>query len=156
MNTTSQLAKHLRDVYFGGNWTVTHLKSALKGITWQQATTKVYDFNTIATLTFHIHYFVGVASKVLDEGVLEGNDKLSFNHPPINSQQDWDTFLEQVFTAAEKFSTLIAKLPDDKLSNDFTDEKYGSYFRNILGIIEHTHYHLGQIALLKKLVSKTD
>lgn len=156
MNTTSQLAKHLRDVYFGGNWTVTHLKSALKGITWQQATTKVYDFNTIATLTFHIHYFVGVASKVLDEGVLEGNDKLSFNHPPINSQQDWDTFLEQVFTAAEKFSTLIAQLPDDKLSDDFTDEKYGTYFRNILGIIEHTHYHLGQIALLKKLVSKTD
>jgi hypothetical protein len=156
MNTTSQLAKHLRDVYFGGNWTVTHLKSALKGITWQQATTKVYDFNTIATLTFHIHYFVGVASKVLDEGVLEGNDKLSFNHPPINLQQDWETFLEQVFTTAEKFSTLIAQLPDDKLSNDFTDEKYGSYFRNILGIIEHTHYHLGQIALLKKLVSKTD
>ena len=156
MNTTSQLAKHLRDVYFGGNWTVTHLKSALKGITWQQATTKVYDFNTIATLTFHIHYFVGVASKVLDEGVLEGNDKLSFMHPPINSQQDWETFLEQVFIAAEKFSTLIAQLPDDKLSNDFTDEKYCSYFRNILGIIEHTHYHLGQIALLKKLVSKTD
>lgn len=156
MNTTSQLAKHLRDAYFGGNWTVTHLKSALKGITWQQATTKVYDFNTIATLTFHIHYFVGVASKVLDKGVLEGNDKLSFNHPPINSQQDWDTFLEQVFIAAEKFSTLIAQLPDDKLSNDFTDEKYGSYYRNILGIIEHTHYHLGQIALLKKLVSKTD
>lgn len=153
MNTSKQLAKHLRDVHFGGNWTVTNLKGALEGITWQQATTQIHDFNTIATLTYHIHYFVGVASKVLEEGVLEGDDKLSFNHPTINSQQDWESFLEQVFTAAEKFSILIAQLPDDTLSADFTNEKYGTYFRNILGIIEHTHYHLGQIALLKKLVN---
>lgn len=153
MNTSKQLAKHLRDVNFGGNWTVTNLKGALEGITWQQATTKIHDFNTIATLTYHINYFVGVASRVLDEGVLEGDDKLSFNHPPINSQQDWDSFLEHVFTAAERFSVLIAQLPGDKLFENFTNEKYGSYFRNIFGIIEHTHYHLGQIALIKKLVN---
>lgn len=152
MNSSTQLAKHLRDVHFGGNWTVSNLKGTLEDITWQQALAKVKDLNTIATLTYHIHYFVGVASKVLEEGVLEGNDKLSFSHPPINSQEDWETFKEKVFTAAEKFSELIAILPQEKLFEDFTNEKYGSYFRNILGIIEHTHYHLGQIALIKKLV----
>lgn len=152
MNTSTQLAKHLRDVHFGGNWTVSNLKDILEDITWQQAIAKIKDLNTIATLTYHIHYFVGVASKVLEEGVLEGNDKLSFSHPPINSQEDWEVFKEKVFTAAEKFSELIANLPQEKLFEDFTNEKYGSYFRNILGIIEHTHYHLGQIALIKKLV----
>jgi hypothetical protein len=30
------------------------------------------------------------------------------------------------------------------------EEKYGSVLRNIMGVIEHTHYHLGQIVLLKK------
>jgi phytoene dehydrogenase-like protein len=151
MDTSKQLAKHLKDVFFGGNWTVSNLSNVLEGITWQQAIKKVDSFNTIATLTYHIHYFVNVASRVLEEGVLEGNDKLSFNHPPIHSQEDWEALKQKVFTAAKRFSALITELPEDKLFEDFTNEKYGSYFRNILGIIEHIHYHLGQIALLKKL-----
>ncbi|HAI83731.1 MAG TPA: DUF1572 domain-containing protein, partial [Chitinophagaceae bacterium] len=31
----------------------------------------------------------------------------------------------------------------------------GTYYRNILGLIEHTHYHLGQIALIKKIIRNT-
>ena len=33
-------------------------------------------------------------------------------------------------------------------------EKYGNYFRNLTGIIEHLHYHLGQIVLIKKLIAE--
>ena len=36
----------------------------------------------------------------------------------------------------------------------FADEKYGHYYRNLHGIIEHTHYHLGQIVLIKKLLQQ--
>ena len=32
-------------------------------------------------------------------------------------------------------------------------EKYGTYYRNFHGLIEHAHYHLGQIVLIKKLVA---
>jgi hypothetical protein len=32
--------------------------------------------------------------------------------------------------------------------------KYGNYYRNLHGIIEHTHYHLGQIVLIKKLLKR--
>jgi hypothetical protein len=41
------IAKQFRDVHFGGNWTDSSLKQHLSGITWQQAATKVYSFNTI-------------------------------------------------------------------------------------------------------------
>ena len=54
MNTTAQIAKHMNDVFFGGNWTTSNLKDNLKDVSWQQATTKVYTFNTIATLVYHI------------------------------------------------------------------------------------------------------
>ncbi len=47
---------------------------------------------------------------------------------------------------------LIAQLPEGKLWEDFADKKYGSYYRNLQGIIEHTHYHLGQIVLIKKML----
>jgi hypothetical protein len=92
---------------------------------------------------------------VLEGGPLEGNDKLSFAHPPINSQEDWEEFVQQILADAEAFAQLIEQLPESRLYEDFSDTKYGIYFRNLVGIIEHTHYHLGQIALIKKLVKTT-
>jgi hypothetical protein len=50
------------------------------------------------------------------------------------------------------WSNLKEQLADSILSEDFTDKKYGSYYRNIIDIIEHMHYHLGQIAILKKII----
>ena len=43
-------------------------------------------------------------------------------------------------------------MPNDKLEEIFVDEKYGTYRRNIEGIIEHSYYHLGQISLIKKMI----
>ncbi len=148
----SQIATHFRAVFFGGNWTVSNVKDNLQGITWQEATKKVNDLNTIAVLTFHIGYFVEALIDVLEGKPLTSNDKFSFAHPPITSQEDWDKLVQKLLSNAEYATSLLEKLPDQKLLDDFTDKKYGTYYRNIHGIIEHTHYHLGQIALVKKLV----
>jgi len=152
MTTTSQIAKHLREFHFGNNWTASNLKDVLANVTWQEATTKVQSFNTIATLVFHINYYISADLKVLQGEKLNAKDALSFNHPPIHNQNDWDTFLDKVFTEAKDFANLIEQLPDSKLSEHFEDEKYGNYFRNLFGIIEHSHYHLGQIVIIKKLL----
>jgi len=152
MNASTNIAKHFREVFFGGNWTVSNLKEQLADVTWQEATTQVYSLNTIATLTYHIGYFVTVVLKVLQGGPLDGNDKLSFDHPPINSQEDWQNLIDKTLAEAETFTALVAQLPESRLWEDFTDPKYGIYYRNIHGIIEHTHYHLGQIAIIKKIV----
>ena len=76
--------------------------------------------------------------------------KYSFAHPPIQSKEDWEKLLDKLWTDAETFASLIEQLPESKLWEDFADGKYGNYYRNIHGIIEHTHYHLGQIVLIKK------
>ena len=156
MNLTAQIAKQLRDLHFGGNWTWSNLKDQLSDVTWEQATTKVYSFNTIAVLVFHTNYFVDAVLKVLRGGPLDAKDKYSFDHPPIQSQEDWDKMLDKVWTDAETFATLIEQMPESKLWEDFSDNKYGNYYRNIHGIIEHTHYHLGQIVLIKKLLLQAE
>jgi len=152
MNLTSQLAKHLRDVHFGGNWTTSNLKDNLADVTWQQATTQISPLNTIATLVYHTNYYISAVLKVLQGEPLNASDKLSFAHPPIHSQEDWDNLLNKVWVDAETFAALIEQLPEQTLWENFTNEKYGTYYRNIQGIIEHTHYHLGQIVLIKKMV----
>ncbi|MDX1942615.1 MAG: DUF1572 domain-containing protein [Saprospiraceae bacterium] len=155
MNLTGQIAKHFRDAYFGGNWASVNLKETLADVTWQQATAQVYSFNTIATLVYHITYYVSAVTKVLQGGPLDAKDKYSFEHPPIKSQEDWSIFLDKIWVDAEHFATLIEQLPEHKLWEDFTDKKYGNYYRNLHGIIEHLHYHLGQIILIKKILLQT-
>jgi hypothetical protein len=152
MNASQQLAKHLRDVYIGGNWTSVNLKDTLAGITWQQATSKVYELNTIAALVFHINYYVDAILMVLKGSPLKASDKYSFDVKQINSEEEWKQLVQYVFTQAEMLATLVEQLEEQKLYELFADEKYGTYFRNILGLIEHTHYHLGQISLIKKIL----
>jgi hypothetical protein len=89
----------------------------------------------------------------LQGGPLNAHDKYSFDHPPIQSQEDWQRLLDKVFSDAEDFATLVEQLPESKLGENFSEEKYGNYYRNIHGIIEHTHYHLGQIVIIKKLLA---
>lgn len=156
MKLTTQIAKHLREVYFGGNWTFSNLKDHLENLTWEQATTQVYSFNTIATLVYHTNYYIVAALNVLEGGPLDSKDKYSFDLPPIKSQQDWQKLLDKVWADVENFAELIEQLPEQILSENFTDKKYGNYYRNLHGIIEHTHYHLGQIVLIKKIILKAD
>ncbi|MAN59285.1 MAG: DUF1572 domain-containing protein [Flavobacteriaceae bacterium] len=153
-NTSHQIGKHLTDVYFGGNWTAVNIHDSLVDVTWQQATQPISDFNTIATLTFHTHYFVAAILDVLEGRPLTAKDKYSFDHPPIHSQEDWKNMLQTVFTDVRRTVTLIEDLDPQKLHDTFVDPKYGNFYRNLHGLIEHTHYHLGQITFLKKMVKQ--
>ena len=150
MTLTAQIAKHLRDVYHGGNWTTSNLQDNVKDLSWEEATTQVESYNTIVALVYHINYYVSAIGKALAGGPLDSKDAYSFDHPPVSSEADWQRLLERVWADVETCVRLIAELPDSKLSEDFIDPKYGSYFRNLHGLIEHSHYHLGQIALIRK------
>jgi hypothetical protein len=72
--------------------------------------------------------------------------------PPIASQQAWEQLLEETWANAENLARLIEQLPDQQVWEIFTDEKYGNYYRNFHGLIEHNYYHLGQIVLIRKIL----
>lgn len=154
MNLSSQTAKHFRDVHFGGNWTSVNLKETLADVSWQQAVTKVDTFNTIAALVYHMNYYVSAVLKVLQGQPLAASDKFSFDLPVIQSEADWESLLHKTWADAENFASLVEQLPENRYGEIFVDDKYGTYFRNMHGIIEHIHYHLGQIVVIKKLLPK--
>lgn len=155
MNSSQQIAKHFREVFTGGNWTAVNLKESLANVNWQQATTRVHNLNTIAVLVFHINYYISAVLKVLQGEHLKASDKYSFDLQPITSEEDWQKLISKVFEEAEWFAQKIESLDDKKLFEEFDDPKYGNYYRNFLGIIEHTHYHLGQIVLIKKIINES-
>lgn len=151
-DSLTYLSKHFRDVHFGGNWTCVNLSDTLQNINWRQATTPVYNLNTIAMLVFHINYYVVAITDVLMGRQLTAQDKFSFDLKPINSEEEWQHLIHKTLQDAENLAVLIENLNPSYLDLEFTDPKYGTYYRNLLGVIEHTHYHLGQISILKKIV----
>ncbi len=153
MEHSSQMAKRFREVFLNGRWIAnTNYKEQLSDLNWEQATKRVGSSNTIAALTYHVNYYIAGILNVLEGGTLEIRDKYSFDLPEIKSKADWDKLLNELLEHAERFANQVALMPAETLEAQFVEEKYGTYRRNIEGMIEHGYYHLGQIALLKKLI----
>jgi hypothetical protein len=148
------LANRLRDVILNGKWIAnTNFREQLQDISWQMATRQVHNLNTIALLAQHIHYYIHGIKQVLEGGTLDIRDQFSFDFSPVINQKQWETFLHLFWEDTERLASLVEQLSDAKLHQDFVDKKYGTYFRNIDAMIEHSYYHLGQIVLIKKILS---
>lgn len=151
----TSIANQFREVHLDGTWIAnTNLRNVLKDVTWEMAITKIGSLNTIASLVYHLNYYVVGLVNVLEGGTLDIKDKYSFDMPTINSHKEWETMLSNIWEDAEKFATLISELSDYQINGPFVEQKYGTYYRNLTGMIEHAYYHLGQIVLIKKMLQE--
>jgi uncharacterized damage-inducible protein DinB len=153
MGNSSQLANRFREVLLTGEWIAnTNFKRQLSDLTWEEALKKMGPLNTIASLAFHINYYIAGVLNVFEGGSLEIRDKYSFDLPEIKSKKHWDNLLDNMWHNAEKFANHVERMSTEKLDAIFVDHKYGSCRRNIEGLIEHSYYHLGQISVIKKMI----
>ena len=144
----------MKEVLLDGKWIAnTNFKDQISNVNWIQANKKINDLNSIALLTYHINYYLEGLNKVFSEGVLDISDKYSFDMPPINTELDWLQMVNTFIYNAELFVSNVEKMNEEKLFQNFVKEEYGNYLRNIEGVIEHSYYHLGQVVLIKKLIS---
>jgi uncharacterized damage-inducible protein DinB len=152
MNTAQELARHIRGVYLGGNWTAVNLRDVLSDVTINEANDESLGVKSILTLACHVHYFTKAQLRVLRGEDLDANDALSFNHPDIDDEQAWASYLQTMWNDAEAYAQAVEQLPSGTLDTQFVDARYGTYRSNIVGNIEHAHYHLGQISLLRTML----
>ena len=141
MRLTEQIATHFRQIHFGGNWTSVNLKETLADVNWQQATRQLHSFNNIATLVYHVNYYVSEVLKVLQGQPLNALDKFSFDHTPIESLEGYRGVCQPGWTAI-----------GTKALGKFYRWKIRQLLQKYSRHLEHAHYHLGQIVLIKKLV----
>ncbi len=157
MKRNQYLAMRLRELFLDGQWIAnTNYKDLISDLTVEQATRKVGNVNTIAALVYHINYYLSGLIPVMDGGALEISDQDSFDLPAISTDKEWKAMVDTLLFNAEKFADKVEYMPDEQLDSPFVNVKYGNYYRNIEGVIEHSYYHLGQISLVKKLVLEKD
>lgn len=147
------LASRLREVLLNGHWIAnTNYKAQIQSVSWQQANQQVGSLNTIAVLTYHINYYLAGLLAAFEHGTLDIRDQYSFDLPPIEWETDWHRLVSDFLRNSEKFAQKVEQMEDSIFDQPFIDEKYGTYLRNIEGVIEHSYYHLGQISLIKKMI----
>lgn len=153
MSQSKQLADRFAEVMLNGTWIAnTNYQDQLKDLTWQEAIATVHSYNTIALLTFHINYYVEGVLSVLQGGELTIRDQFSFDAPTLTSEADWQTLKNQLLNNSKAFAEEVEQLTDEQLQQAFVEESYGTYQRNIEGMIEHCYYHLGQVSLIRKTI----
>ncbi|UTW64810.1 DinB family protein [bacterium SCSIO 12643] len=153
MNISEYLANRLREILLSGKWVIgTNFKEQIEDLTWVEATKQVENFNSISDITFHINYYLSGVMDVFNGGDLTIRDKYSFDAPEIKSEKDWNLRKEKFVEDSESFIQLVENMEVERLMDVFVKEEYGSFYRSIDVIIEHTYYHLGQIILIKKKI----
>lgn len=153
MEQANQLAARFKEAFLDGKWIAnTNYKESLSDVTVDEAQHRVGRLNTIALLTFHMNYYVAGLNQVFEGGSLDIRDQFSFDMKPLETESDWTQLVKDFVLNAETFFRHVNELSEEQLEDAFVDPKYGTYRRNIEGMIEHAYYHLGQISLIKKMI----
>ncbi len=154
MTISQQIAQHLFDVHEGDNWTDVNIKNTLNNVLCPQAIAiTAASKNSIAALLYHICFYTNIVHQRLRGIDPFINDKNGFDHPEIRNEADWQGIINQCFQAASSLEESLQNYPDDKLFMPLFENRPTAY-KAMHGLIEHTHYHLGQIVLIKHLVQQ--
>jgi len=149
MKRTERIAQHLMDVHNGDNWTSVMVAGEIGDIDWNDAFSPVpFSPNTIASLVRHIAYWNQV---VADRGrgitpVIAAHN--GFDAPEAGPAA-WEKLKAELFQSAGELADVIRQFDEAKLEAPVLPG-HSSAYKNFQGQVEHVHYHLGQIVMLKK------
>lgn len=152
MNITQHIAEHIKQIYEGNNWTSVSILETIKNVGWQQAQQKTAaSANTIASLLHHLFYWNEIIMQRAEgknPAIPESN---GFDVHVFENESDWNALKEKTHESFLQLADVVKNFPAEKLEETYAADK-SSYYKNFQGIVEHAHYHLGQMVILKKLI----
>lgn len=155
MQLTEAIAQHVLDVHEGNNWTEVALVPTLQDVTWREAMTlTAASPNTIASLVHHLTFWNRVMVRRAQGLGTEVGPANGFDGPAITTEAEWQALLADCRQSAQELAAAIRSFDEAKLPAPILPA-YSSAYKNLQGTVEHLHYHLGQLVLLKNLVRST-
>ena len=152
MQVSSQVAQHLLDVCTGGNWTDACVTQTLEDISWEEAgTVTIASPNSIAALTHHLSFWNRVMIQRINGINPEIPESNGFNVGTISGDAEWKALISDLLISASELAIAIRDIDEDKLDEPIAPGQ-STLYKNIQGTVEHIHYHLGQMVIIKKLI----
>jgi hypothetical protein len=152
MKITELIAQHLKDVHNGDNWTDVNIEQTLANVSFEEAMMQTAaSVNTVATLLHHISFWNRVvAERATGKVPVIGADN-GFAMNPLTSEEEWKALQEDNIRSAGELAAAIRLFDEERLILPILPG-HSSAYKNFQGQVEHVHYHLGQMVMIKKLI----
>lgn len=152
--TIPYYTERFKDIFEGDPWFGESIEEKLKGITNKNAFINPHEgIHSIGELIAHMTYWrLPLVKQLSGDTTYKGSMESEDNWPSIErlAKKGWKKVYAEFKDTQEKIITLLAEHDNKLLKRKYSD-KY-TFGELIQGIIEHDIYHLGQIAITKKLI----
>lgn len=154
MTELERLADTIRRAYEGDAWHGPSLSEVLEGVDAVAASTKRGDVHTIWELALHISAWLDIVRRRLEgERLDDTNLTITDDWPPAPkevTEAKWSETKVAVGEASRRLVKAVAGFREAKLDVQVPGKDY-SYSTMLHGAAQHSLYHAGQIAVLKKM-----
>lgn len=152
---TLRISDQLRRAFTGDPWHGSPIRDLLAGITAEQARARPSrPVHSIWEILLHVDVYLRIGFEAT-QGVpmpkLYGTEG-DWSSLKVESASAWFDAQDRLFNNAEKLAQAIERFDDAKLQDIVPGRQYDFYYL-FHGIVQHSLYHGGQIAMLKKALS---
>lgn len=148
------IAQHLLDVHEGGNWTEVSLKEILVDVDFIEASLLTpASPNTIASLLSHISFWNRVMVERIAGIEVEVPVSNGYDAKVLSSEAEWTTLKNDNTNSSLELANAILKIDEQKLLQEILPGRPTMY-KSLQGSVEHVHYHLGQMVIIKNLAKQ--
>lgn len=143
----------------GDPWYGSSIKKVLDGITHEEAFAVPFiNAHSIAEITLHIYAWINEVNSRL-EGNKPADPKMG-DWPKVEKYEKhyWTEIRSNIYKEHERLISLVKNFPFERFEERVGKERVPelgtgfSYREMLVGLMQHNVYHLGQIAILKKIV----
>jgi uncharacterized damage-inducible protein DinB len=156
MTETERIRDQFQRAFDGEAWHGPSVLSLLHGVTAEQAAAHpIPGAHSIWELTIHIAAWEDACRRRLEGDPAQLTDDENF--PPISntSDQAWESAKARLIDVHRRLLDAIATTDDSRLDQPImvsADIPFSSAYVTLHGGVQHSLYHAGQIAILKKAI----
>lgn len=156
MTETERIRDQFQRAFDGQAWHGPSVLSLLEGVTAEQAAAHaIPGAHSIWELTLHIAAWEDACRRRLEGDPAQLTDDENF--PPISdtSEGAWESAKAKLIDVHRRLLDVIATTDDSRLDQPIMDSAeipFSSAYVTLHGGVQHSLYHAGQIAILKKAI----
>jgi uncharacterized damage-inducible protein DinB len=150
MREAERIAEQMRKMFEGGAWHGPAVLEVLAGVNAKTATARpIPGAHNIWELVLHLSATQDVLLRRLGGERAGLTDEEFWPPTPAATDAEWQRTLEVLKRQDEALRRAVAAFPDERLGDPLMAGGTPAY-DNLHGHVQHSAYHAGQIALLKK------
>ena len=133
---------------------------SLRGVSHNIAALQADGFShSIWGLALHVAYWEYAVCRMLEDGSRGGFPRKPSNWPAmpeIPTADAWKADRKLITQARDTLKSAVVALPIDRLNEQASAKSKYTTMQLLMGVIQHSVYHTGQIALLKRWADRVE